>query len=171
LNFFLGILLKLTNHHVLLLLLLLLLLFFNSQGTTLSADPLNVEGKHSFRSSGFAQKNAVGIIPVKGTVSDKSSGYRIVTPASAVPGSITLKSEELPKNLKAGAKIISSSLSHRKDLVNSALARYSRLRRDTTKGVKKSIVLGKDTKPVRKVKARTEKKMKDRKAAKEARGD
>jgi hypothetical protein len=132
---------------------------------------LNVEGKHSFRSSGFAQKNAVGIIPVKGAVSEKSSGYRIVTPASAVPGSIAVKSEELPKNLKAGVKIISSSLASRKDLVNAALARYSRLRRDTTKGVKKVVNLGKESKPERKVKERTAKKKLDRKAAKEARGD
>ena len=102
----------------------------SSQGITLSADPLNIEGKHSFRASGFAKAAVIGIVPVAKTIKH-SSGYAVAVtnPAAAHKPKSYLRKTELTNRLKAGAATVSAAAAIRRDLSLQALARFSRVRK------------------------------------------
>jgi len=97
---------------------------------TMSSEPMNLEGAHSYRASGLAQRVRVGIVPTAAGKVGTASGIAIVTykAESAKSPKAATAAVELPLKLAEGVKVIANSVS-RKDLVASALAKYSRARK------------------------------------------
>ena len=111
---------------------------------TMSSEAMNLEGAHSYRASGLAQSVRVGIVPTAaGKVDDTNSGYEIVTFDAALAKSpkLSRKASELALALKKGADHVMSQAIFNKpadakagpkarvDLLQQALAKYSRVRK------------------------------------------
>jgi len=102
----------------------------------LSGEPLNAAAKHSYAASGFAQRNRVGVVRLPDSavsaMGKKGSGYALVSfdAERAKSPKNSVKRTELPKALAAGAATVTTAVGDkRKDLLASALARFSRVRK------------------------------------------
>lgn len=100
---------------------------------TMSSEPLNLEGAHSYRASGLAQRERIGVVPTKaGKVAGAGSGYAVVkyVAADAKSPAKSTTAVELPVKLSDGVKALTAHIgAARKDLLQSALAKYSRARK------------------------------------------
>jgi hypothetical protein len=112
---------------------------------TMSSDAMNLEGAHSYRASGLAQRARAGVVPTAAGKIGAGSGYALATFDAALAKSPakSRKEVELPVALAKGVELVTAAVGKsRKDLLQQALAKYSRARKAGTvkaaveKGVK-----------------------------------
>lgn len=97
------------------------------QGELLSRHPLNLTNKHNFRSSGLANRKALGVAETKDGVVityKKTAGSAVRKPASSTD-SVTL-TRGTRRALRVASKLTKGRY-YRADLQSDALARVSRL--------------------------------------------
>ena len=99
---------------------------------TMSSEPMNAEGVHSYRASGLSQRARAGIAPTQAGKVGAGSGIALVTynAAEAKSPKKSIVATELSSKLTAGAEVIKATVgASRKDLLQSVLAKYSRARK------------------------------------------